>query len=253
MTTSQEEKVELPLQFEKAFPITVWTSPPPLISVEATRVCLLIGNSEMLLGAVYKSARHALSDADVIELSSFRHKSLLAGDMNGKHPFWNSIVPNPSREKLNLLDINEFEISVSQCPTYCCPAGNNDVLDIVVRKNVQLSEVIFFDILDSDRLPIVFHLLDHVRTGNISDLVDKFADWEQFQSLASQLISPRIQINLGEEADKVVCDFTPSIALAYRLSTSKITLLDLNNDLPGLESLLKHKWRLRKLWQVTQD
>jgi hypothetical protein len=65
--------------------------------------------------------------------------------------------------------------------------------------------------------------------------------------LASELISPRIKINLGEEADKATSDFTASIALAYRLLTSKITLLDFNKDLPGLESLLKHKRRLRKL------
>jgi hypothetical protein len=32
-----------------------------------------------------------------------------------------------------------------------------------------------------------------------------------------------------------------------------ITLLDLNNDLPGLDRLLKHKQRLRKLWQETRD
>jgi hypothetical protein len=51
----------------------------------------------------------------------------------------------------------------------------------------------------------------------------------------------------------MVCDLTASIASAYRLSTSKITTLDLNKDLPGLESLLKHKRRLRKLWQVTRD
>jgi hypothetical protein len=43
------------------------------------------------------------------------------------------------------------------------------------------------------------------------------------------------------------------MASAYRLSTSKITLSDLNTNQPGLASLLKHEWRLRKLWQVTQD
>jgi hypothetical protein len=51
----------------------------------------------------------------------------------------------------------------------------------------------------------------------------------------------------------VACNITASVALAYRLSTSTFTLLDLNKDLPGLESLLKHKWRLRRLWQITQD
>jgi hypothetical protein len=76
------------------------------------------------------------------------------------------------------------------------------VLDIVVHKNVRLSDVIVSDILDSDHLPFVSHLFDHVKTGNISDPFDKHKDWERFQSLASDLISPRIQISLGESADK---------------------------------------------------
>jgi hypothetical protein len=53
---------------------------PPLVSVEATGVCKPIGNSEVLLAAVW-------SDADITELLNFRHKSILAGDLNAKNPF----------------------------------------------------------------------------------------------------------------------------------------------------------------------
>jgi hypothetical protein len=105
-----------------------------------------------------------------------------------------------------------FEISAPQCPTHYSPAANGDALDIVVHKNVWLSEVIVPDILDSDHVPVIFHSLDHVSTMNILDPVDKFTDWEQFQSLAPQLISPRIQINFREEADKSARDFTISTA-----------------------------------------
>jgi hypothetical protein len=85
--------------------------------------------------------------------------------------------------------------------------------------------------------------LDHVRTRNLSDPIDEFTDWEWFQSLASELISLRMEISSGEEANKAAFDFTASIliASAYRLLTSEITLLGLNNDLPRLKSLLKHK------------
>jgi hypothetical protein len=144
---------------------------PPLASVEATGVYIPIGNSEVLLQAVCKSPGHAWSDADITDLLSFIHKSLLAGDLNAKHPFWNSVVSNQSGAKiLSLLHINEFDISVPQCPTHCSPAGNCDVLNIVVHKNVWLSEVIVSDILGSDHLPIVVQLLDHIRTRNLSDI-----------------------------------------------------------------------------------
>jgi hypothetical protein len=105
----------------------------------------------------------------------------LAGDLNAKHPIWNSAVSNPSGEKLlQLFDINEIEIKAPQCSTHYSPAGNGYVLDIVVHKNIRLSHVIVSDILDSDH----FHILDHVRTEKLSEPLKKFTDWEQCQSLA---------------------------------------------------------------------
>jgi hypothetical protein len=83
--------------------------------------------------------------------------------------------------------------------------------------------------------------------------LENFTDWKWFRSLASNLISPRIEINSGVEADKAARTVTASIASAYRLSTSRITLTDLNSDLPGLDRLLKYKKRMRKLWQETRD
>jgi hypothetical protein len=116
-----------------------------------------------------------------------------------------------------------------------------------------VSDVIVSNILDSDRLPIIFHILDHDKFRNISEATEKFTDCDRFQSLASELISPRIEINSGVEADKAARDLTVSVASAYRLSTSKVTLSDVNNNIPGLDRLLKYKRRLRKLWQETRD
>jgi exonuclease III len=105
---------------------------PPLVSVEATGVCIPLGNSEVLLAAVYISGPYL--ERHITELLSFRRKYILAGDLNAKHPFWNSAVSNSSGEKLmDLFDLNEFEIS-AQCPTHYSPAGNGDVLDIVVNQ-----------------------------------------------------------------------------------------------------------------------
>jgi hypothetical protein len=56
---------------------------PPLVSVDATGVCTLADTSEILLAAVYKSPGHAWIDADITQLLSFRHKSILAGDLTG--------------------------------------------------------------------------------------------------------------------------------------------------------------------------
>jgi hypothetical protein len=109
------------------------------------------------------------------------------------------------------------------------------------------------EVLDPDQLPVIIHILDHVRIRDLLASVEKFTDWERFHVLAYELISPRIKINSGEEADKVACELTASVASVCKLATSEITLLDLNNNLPGLDHLLKGKQRLRKLRHKTWD
>jgi hypothetical protein len=139
---------------------------------QATGVCIPIGNSEILLASLYKSPGRAWNDADITQLLSFRRKSILSGDLNAKRPFWNSTVSNPSGEKIiTLFDLKDFEISAPQCPTNYSPAGNGDVLDIVVHKNIRVSDVTVSDILDSDHLLIIFHVLYHVKLGIFPNLL----------------------------------------------------------------------------------
>jgi len=114
------------------------------------------------------------------------------------------------------------------------------------------------NVLDSDHLPILFNILDHVSVWDISAPVETYTDWERFRSLAYDLISPRIQIDTAEEAEKAATTFaattfTATTALAYRLSTHTFTLSDLNNEQSGLDHFLYFSQRLRKLRHETRD
>jgi hypothetical protein len=92
-------------------------------------------------------------------------------------------------------------------------------------------------------------MLEHVSSRENSVRVEIHTDWERFQSLLSDLILPRIQIDAVEEAENVASAFTASIASACRLSTRKLTLSDLNSASSEL-SFLQFK---RKLWHETRD
>jgi Mg/Co/Ni transporter MgtE len=94
------------------------------------------------------------------------------------------------------------------------------------------------DALDSDHLPVMFHILDHVSAGDIFAHVEIHTDWELFRSLASDLISPTIKIHTADDSEGAAGNFAASVASAYRLSTRKVTLSDLNNELPELYRLL---------------
>jgi hypothetical protein len=69
---------------------------PVLVSVEATGVCMPIGNYIVLLAAVYKSPGRPWNNTDILKLLGFEEKTILAGYLNAKHTFWNSSVSNPS-------------------------------------------------------------------------------------------------------------------------------------------------------------
>jgi hypothetical protein len=77
-------------------------------------------------------------------------------------------------------------------------------------------------------------------------------DWERFQTLASALESARVEINLCIKSDEAARDFATSVVSAYKLST-KTTTSDRDRSSSSLERLLKHKQRLRKLWQETRN
>jgi ribosomal protein L20A (L18A) len=63
-----------------------------------------------------------------------------------------------------------------------------------------------------------------------------------------------MEINSCIESHIAACDFATSIASAYtRLSTKTIKISGHIRSPSGLESLLEHKKRLRKLWQETRD
>jgi hypothetical protein len=72
----------------------------------------------------------------------------------------------------------------------------------------------------------MFSILDPVRMREALDPVQKLTDWELFQSLASELISPNIQILSSNEPDNAAHDLAASIALAYRISSRETTILD---------------------------
>jgi hypothetical protein len=57
------KKAELPLSVKRGI--------IPLLSVEATGVCIPIGNTEMLLAALYKPPQRLWSDKDITKLFGF--------------------------------------------------------------------------------------------------------------------------------------------------------------------------------------
>jgi hypothetical protein len=91
--------------------------------------------------------------------------------------------------------------------------------------------------LKSDHLTVTFSFLDTVNAGETLDLSEKLTHWELIQSLAFELISPNIPINLPNEAGKAARDFAASTASAYRISAKRTTIIERKYEIYDLDHL----------------
>jgi hypothetical protein len=67
--------------------------------------------------------------------------------------------------------------------------ANGDVLNIVVHQNIRLLYVIVPDILDSDHLLIIFHILDHLITKESNKTT-----WKTYR--LEKVPEPSLKINI---------------------------------------------------------
>jgi hypothetical protein len=112
---------------------------------------------------------------------------------------------------------------------------------------VYLLDVTVSDVLESNHLPVFLHILDHFITTDISAAFETCTDMERFRFLASALNPALIKTDNVEEDEKAAVTFTVCLSSAYNLSTRKVNHLDLNNELPSLDHLLRLKQKLRTL------
>jgi hypothetical protein len=168
----------------------------------ATGVCIPIGNSEVLLAALYKPRARSWSDADGIELLSFRNKSLLSSDLNAKNPVWNS--------QMQTFQVRNFSIYLNTTSRF---QHHNIPLTIPYKEMVTCSILWCTGMSDCQmsvslaswtqgHLPIFLHILNHVRDKDNPTPAETHADCKRFWSLASEIISPRIRTDTVEGAEK---------------------------------------------------
>lgn len=106
-------------------------------------------------------------------------------------------------------------------------------LDVVVHQHILLSEAIVTDFLDSDHLPIMFRILEFVRTREAFDLVEKLTDWDLFLVSIAHLFWWRWESSTWHCVSIVSENY------------------NCRPEIPSSDLLLKYKRKPRKLWQET--
>ncbi|GJQ79305.1 hypothetical protein Trydic_g16172 [Trypoxylus dichotomus] len=83
-----------------------------LQNVEATNITVNMATGPVQLIAAYKAPNKLMLEADLSEIFSTRRATILAGDLNAKHPTWNSKVTNASGKCLLALQTTSTSLSM---------------------------------------------------------------------------------------------------------------------------------------------
>lgn len=104
-------------------------------TVESTTIHLKLKNKITQISAVYKSPRVILHHNDLNILTNHNGPFIIAGDLNSKHPSWNSLSTNTAgRKLLHHSEANNYTIIAPDSPRHYpyIPTHRPDVLDIIL-------------------------------------------------------------------------------------------------------------------------
>lgn len=235
---------------------------PSMQSLEVVGVKIkLINNNLFQLFACYLQPKRSISILDLNTIFSSNLPTILAGDLNSKHPCWYSRVSNPNGRKLfKIMNKCDWMVIGPDEPTYFPTHENRhpDVLDILVCKNI--SGIISQDViveLDSDHVPVIIEM-DAISLSSSCDLrlPSNKVDWELFQHNLSEEISIPSRFNSSDDIDCAVLNFTRQIknCVRHAIHPNKIHSVAKFSSLTQLpfhlNSLIKYKHKVRRNWQA---
>ncbi|GJQ70362.1 hypothetical protein Trydic_g1824 [Trypoxylus dichotomus] len=193
------------------------------INIVATAVTVNLATGPVKLVAAYKVPRRQLLE----EIFDTRGAVIVAGDLNAKHPSWNSRRPNASGICLRrFADELHLLVNATAEPTIFPHNGQPDVLDIVVMKCVvQFDQLTVLDELSSDHNPVLLQL-GQAASEDEEPWTCQTVSWPAFADHLSTHIGPITAIGSKQQYAKV---FIPR----------------------EVRDLIREKNRLRRQWQRT--
>jgi len=194
-------------------------------SLENTTIHIQINNRGTRLSAIYKRPINSLMPLDIDNLLDFDHPTILAGDMNAKHPFWNSRRTNATGlTLLNHMEENNYFIFTPDTPTHNPDQRYHqpDVLDIAILKDNHLQYQLcnFTDELSSDYSPVILTLRGKPSFDPSKQQLN-ITNWPKFAvDLHLAIPSPNPIINTTSELNQEIENFTTTVQVAMTKNTS---------------------------------
>uniref|UniRef100_A0A2A4JQF8 Reverse transcriptase domain-containing protein n=1 Tax=Heliothis virescens TaxID=7102 RepID=A0A2A4JQF8_HELVI len=231
-------------------------------SIYTLGVQLHVAGEDVGLYACYKPPATRLNLAELRALLPPHAPGpvLIAGDLNCKHPAWNSTRTNGEGRRLFTdAEAHGYAVSGPEVPTHYPDARNYtpDVLDIVVHSGLhcQITQQVLDDEMQSDHHPVLV-VLAGMPTRQRPAAPRHKTDWTIFQEKL-EIATPTRPVVSAADVDGLAEDVTACIQGALEEATLPQTGSPqgafAHPPLPHrLRALIAKKRRLRKRWQVTR-
>lgn len=226
--------------------------------VEANCVVLQTstGNVRIISAYARPGTRLPTKDLDIL-FKSTNTPTIVLGDLNSKHPAWNSRTWN--KKGMTLLDYywkEGLEVKSSPSPTFynkVRPQDPPDWLDVSVSKGFTVNIIDSVDDLSFDHLPVLCKI--PVNCNKIPERQLKSVNWEEFPTTLNTIMGPLPTINTTKELEAATVTLTQQIKEALTINT-KVHTKTVSNplDLPkDLRELIKKRNKLRKIYQRSRS
>lgn len=230
---------------------------PPMICFEIQGISVSLDNgSKLRIFSTYRSSK-PLSVRDLNTVFKDNNTpTILAGDLNCKHPAWFSVDTNPNGIKLfDLMNQSDWVVTAPDEPTYFPTHLNRhpDVLDIIICKNIEgiISQSVLSAELPSDHAPVVIEL-DAIllQCPPRLKLINGPVDWDVFRTRVESKLTIPPSFDSTSAIDDAVDSFTNLVKDSVYLSSGRPRTWSYKLVLPfHLRSLISYKHRVRRRWQ----
>jgi len=226
-------------------------------NLSSTTINISTGQHTIRVSSVYKSPNQPLIEEDIEKLIDCDW-FIAAGDLNSKHPLWNSRCSNTAGNILyRHVQNSDYSIISPDSPTHFPSAVGHrpDVLDIaLIRLPHQLTEISNLNELSSDHNPILLTITDSPITTT-PPLAKRRVNWKTFTpTLEKQITSIDLPINTSNNIDKAIEYLSTNIQSSVESSSFDLSTRFNKFKLPTeIVQEIKTKNRLRRAWQQTRD
>lgn len=153
--------------------------------IDSTSISIKLGNDNVRISSVYKSPNAPLTVLDLEPLTSESSQFIATGDLNSKHPSWNSRSTNSSGRLLHnyMEKSNSFTICAPDSPTHHSynPHHSSEVLDIaLINLKDRDYTITNHNELSSDYNPIMLSIYDSTITSS-PPKSKKRVNWKRFE------------------------------------------------------------------------